>query len=106
MEYYILTVFCLVFFVIVWAVADGITNVPYSGISFLTGATTSIICGYLGMRIAVYANVRTTYMAITTDETDDTKYEDSFKTAFRAGSVMGFLLTSIGLLFLYILLLI
>jgi Na+/H+-translocating membrane pyrophosphatase len=45
-------------------------------------------------------------MAITTDETDDTKYEDSFKTAFRAGSVMGFLLTSIGILFLYCLILI
>jgi inorganic pyrophosphatase len=60
MEYYILTVFCICFFVVVWGVADGFNNVPYSGISFLTGATTSIICGYLGMKIAVYANVRTT----------------------------------------------
>jgi len=61
------------------------------------GATTSIICGYLGMKIATYANVRTTFMAATNDASDNTTYEAAFKTAFRSGTVMGFLLTSIGL---------
>jgi Na+/H+-translocating membrane pyrophosphatase len=75
---------------------------PWSTLAFFVGAITSIICGYLGMKIATYANVRTTFMAITNDENDETVYEGAFKTAFRAGSVMGFLLTSIGLLFLYI----
>lgn len=41
------------------------------------------------MKIAVYANVRTTFMAVTLDENDDSKYSDAFKLAFRAGMVMG-----------------
>jgi len=49
------------------------------------------------MKIATYANVRTTFMAATNDASDNTTYEAAFKTAFRSGTVMGFLLTSIGL---------
>lgn len=43
---------------------------------------------------------------MTQDENDDTKYEDAFKLAFRSGMVMGYLLTSIGLVVLYIMFLI
>lgn len=68
-----MAVFCLLFGIVVWLVADGPSQVPYSAISFIIGAVTSIVCGYLGMKIAVYANVRTTYKAITTDENDDSK---------------------------------
>jgi inorganic pyrophosphatase len=32
----------------------------YTTVAFLVGGTTSIIAGYIGMRIAVYTNVRTT----------------------------------------------
>jgi len=41
------------------------------------------------MSIATYANVRTTFLAMTLNENDDSKYNDSFKNAYRAGSVMG-----------------
>jgi len=39
-------------------------------------------------------------MAITNDSSDDTTYAAAFRTAFRSGTVMGFLLTSIGLVVL------
>lgn len=65
-------------------------------ISFLVGCTTSIVAGYIGMSIAVFANSRTAVKS----------YEgvgSGFKTAFRAGSVMGFALVSLGILVLVIL---
>jgi len=37
------------------------TNFPYTATAFLIGAITSIIAGYVGMRIAVYTNTRTTF---------------------------------------------
>lgn len=39
--------------------ADEIKNGLFSMIAFVLGATTSILCGYLGMKIATYANART-----------------------------------------------
>jgi hypothetical protein len=36
-------------------------------------------------------------MAMTLNENDDSKYNDSFKLAYRAGSVMGYVITSGGL---------
>ena len=37
------------------------SNFPYTATAFLIGAGTSIVSGYIGMRIAVYTNNRTTY---------------------------------------------
>lgn len=37
------------------------TNFPYTAIAFLVGSGTSILAGYVGMRIAVYTNTRTTF---------------------------------------------
>ena len=65
-----------------------------SALAFLLGGSTSILCGYIGMVIAVYSNARTATMC-------QVSWTDGFNTAFRAGSVMGFCLTSIGLLILY-----
>ena len=65
-----------------------------SAFAFVIGGGTSILCGYIGMSIAVYANARTATMC-------QVSWTDGFNTAFRAGSVMGFCLTSIGLLILY-----
>lgn len=36
----------------------------YATISFVVGAYTSILCGFIGMRIAVVSNYRTTYKCI------------------------------------------
>ena len=52
--------------------------------------------GYLGMKVAVYSNARTTVSA------QKSGWTACFNTAFRAGAVMGFALCAAGLLMLYI----
>ena len=71
-----------------------------TALAFFIGACTSILCGYLGMRVAVYSNVRTTIAAMRPG------YEDSFNTAMRAGNFMGYFLTSFGIFMLYSVLLV
>ncbi len=52
------------------------------GVSFIIGAFTSAFAGYLGMKIATKANVRTTQAA-------RTSLAQALKVSFTAGSVMG-----------------
>ncbi|CAD6238579.1 unnamed protein product [Miscanthus lutarioriparius] len=72
-----------------------LANAVFSSVAFLLGAATSVVSGYLGMRIATYANARTTLEA-------RRGVGAAFTTAFRSGAVMGFLLASLGLLVLYV----
>lgn len=72
-----------------------LANAVFSTISFLLGALTSVLSGYLGMKIATYANARTTVEA-------RKSVGKAFILAFRSGAVMGFLLAANGLLVLYI----
>ncbi|KAL2338436.1 hypothetical protein Fmac_012882 [Flemingia macrophylla] len=67
----------------------------FSTVSFLLGGITSLVSGFLGMKIATYANARTTLEA-------RKGVGKAFITAFRSGAVMGFLLAANGLLVLYI----
>ena len=67
----------------------------FSTIAFMLGAITSVVSGFLGMKIATYANARTTLEA-------RKGVGKAFITAFRSGAVMGFLLAANGLLVLYI----
>ncbi|KAL8502673.1 hypothetical protein ACS0TY_021706 [Phlomoides rotata] len=67
----------------------------FSTVSFLLGAITSLVSGFLGMKIATYANARTTLEA-------RKGVGKAFIIAFRSGAVMGFLLAANGLLVLYI----
>ena len=55
-----------------------------AGVAFLLGAVLSGAAGYVGMKIATYANVR---VAHTADETRNVG--KTLQTAFRGGSVMG-----------------
>lgn len=71
----------------------------FTAIAFVLGAVTSILSGYIGMRVAVYSNVRTTISA------QKAGWSDCFNVAFRAGGVMGFVLCSLGIAVLYIALL-
>ena len=43
--------------------APGMANGFFSAVAFLTGALTSIVSAYLGMKIATFANARTTLEA-------------------------------------------
>lgn len=66
-------------------------------VSFLVGGATSILSGYIGMKIAVYTNVRTAC------EAQSRSYRPAFNAAFRGGAVMGFSLCGLALLVLYLL---
>jgi Na+/H+-translocating membrane pyrophosphatase len=68
----------------------------YTTIAFVLGAITSTVSGYFGMQIATFTNTKVAYMA-------QSSLEEGFKVAYRAGCVMGFFLTSLGLLVLTIL---
>ncbi|KAG6533010.1 hypothetical protein ZIOFF_006870 [Zingiber officinale] len=72
-----------------------LANAVFSTVAFLLGAITSLVSGFLGMKIATYANARTTLEA-------RKGVGKAFITAFRSGAVMGFLLAANGLVVLYI----
>lgn len=55
-----------------------------AGVAFIIGATMSECAGFIGMKIATYANVRVTNKARLTKNLGET-----LKVAFRGGSVMG-----------------
>jgi Na+/H+-translocating membrane pyrophosphatase len=71
------------------------TNFPYTATAYLIGSGTSILAGYIGMRIAVYTNTRTTYNCCISEH-------DGFMTAFRGGQVLGFCLVGLALLILHL----
>lgn len=67
-EYSIMGVFILVFSLVVFFLVDFYGNKLeglhfYCTSAFVAGAITSILCGLIGMKIAVASNYRTTYMA-------------------------------------------
>jgi len=98
-EYRICAVFLVIFAIIVLCLISWGTGSWdqgfYTMIAFLMGGVTSILAGFIGMRVAVFSNVRTTVGAISPG------WKETFNAAFRAGGVMGFALTGLGLLMLY-----
>merc|ERR1712195_174706 len=71
-----------------------------TSISFVVGALTSLVAGYIGMTVAVYSNTRVTVEAV---KPGSEGWRGSFNAAFIAGSVMGFALCGLALIVLYIL---
>lgn len=106
-EYKIMAYFMVLFGAVVYVIVDILgareeTQTryrPYATCAFLIGSITSIFCGYIGMKIAVVANYRTTYKAIDS-------LEEAFQVAFRAGCVMGFGMVSLSLFVLVTLMLV
>jgi H(+)-translocating pyrophosphatase len=99
-EYVWLGVFMIGFACLLLLLLGLVHNWPaaiFTTISFLCGCLTSIVSGFIGMRIAVYTNARTALSA-------QRGFEWAFDTAFKGGAVMGFALVSLGLAVLYILL--
>ena len=86
----------LVFTLVSWGTGWDFARGSFTALAFLLGAGTSMGSGYLGMKVAVYSNVRTTVSA------QSPGYTACFNTAFRAGAVMGFALCGLGLLMLYL----
>jgi H(+)-translocating pyrophosphatase len=86
----------IIFFLVSWGTGWDTARGFLTSLSFVLGALTSMACGYLGMKVAVYSNVRTTISA------QKPGWTKCFNTAFRAGAVMGFALCGFGIAMLYI----
>lgn len=63
---------------------------------FLAGASTSLVCGAVGMAIATYGNARTTLSA-------KRGLKPAFITAFTAAQTFGIFLPTFGILVVYLL---
>jgi inorganic pyrophosphatase len=104
-EYQICAVFVVCFALVIFvlislgqSVKDGVLTM----IAFITGALTSMLSGYIGMRVAVFSNARTAKAAA--EHKGSEQYTKAFNMAFRAGGCMGFCLCSLGILVLWVLL--
>ena len=78
---------------VIVAVVLGLLVSWQAGVAFLVGATMSECAGFIGMKIATYANVRVTNTAKETKHIGKT-----LKVAFRGGSVMGLCVAGFALL--------
>ena len=93
-EYLALVPFVIVVAVILGVLIDWLTldrAVPGTAISYLAGTFCSAFAGYVGMNIAVRANVRTAAAAMR-------GLNPALRVAFSSGSVMGLTVVGIGLL--------
>jgi H(+)-translocating pyrophosphatase len=86
----------VIFFLISWGTGWDKMRGFLTALSFVLGAVTSMAAGYLGMKVAVFSNVRTTVSA------QKPGWTACFNTAFRAGAVMGFALCGLGIMMLYL----
>ncbi len=89
-EYKVLIVF-VVCVAILLAVSADESSSPLVGVSFVVGAFTSALAGFIGMRVATKANVRTTNAA-------RTSLGRALEVAFAGGSVMGMGVVGLGVL--------
>mgnify|MGYP002852560465 FL=1 len=87
-EYKVLVLVVLIVAAIVWLALDW-----YVAVALLIGSLMSALAGFIGMKIATYANVRVTNEARKTENIGQT-----LKVAFRGGSVMGLCVGGFALL--------
>ncbi len=100
-EYSVLIVFVIAVAALLgWAGANqGESSSPLIALSFVAGAFCSALAGFIGMRVATKANVRTTNAA-------RTGLGQALEVAFAGGSVMGMGVVGLGVLGLSILLIV
>ncbi len=95
-EYKVLAIFVVCVAVLLAVTANSETSSPLVGLSFVLGAFCSALAGFIGMRVATKANVRTTNAA-------RTSLGKALEVAFTGGSVMGMGVVGIGVLGLSVL---
>src|SRR3989338_406441 len=87
-EYKAMGIFIVVMGIIILLFLDhpktaNINEGPFTAIAFVSGSVISILAGFIGMRIATKANVRTAQAA-------RTSLAKAFDVAFKSGTVLGF----------------
>lgn len=98
-EYSVIIPFVLVVSVLIYLFVDtGVTNLqagvfkgPFTAFSYLVGACASGLAGFVGMRTATMANVRTT-------EAARTSLTKALRISFYSGSTMGLAVVGLGIL--------
>ncbi len=95
-EYKVLAIFVVCVATLLAFTANSETSSPLVGLSFVLGAFCSALAGFIGMRVATKANVRTTNAA-------RTSLGKALEVAFTGGSVMGMGVVGIGVLGLSVL---
>ncbi len=90
-EYKILAIFVICVAVLLGVTANSETSSPLVAVSFIFGAFCSALAGFIGMRVATKANVRTTNAA-------RTSLGRALEVAFAGGSVMGMGVVGLGVL--------
>lgn len=95
-EYKILAIFVICVAVLLGVTANSETSSPLVGVSFILGAFCSALAGFIGMRVATKANVRTTNAA-------RTSLGKALEVAFAGGTVMGMGVVGLGVLGLSVL---
>ena len=95
-EYKIIAIFCIFMALIIIFFVESNLGEFWTTVAFLTGCVTSIISGYIGMRVAVFSNYRCCFSSYKS-------MARGFRVAYRAGLVMGFCLCSLGILVLLML---
>lgn len=98
-EYIYLSGFIVVFGVILFFTVEPVFGTFYTTAAFAIGGFTSIISGYIGMRIAVFTNVRTTK-----ESAED--IQNGFVVAYRGGQVLGFVLVGLALFILQLIIIV
>ena len=90
-QYTGVAIFFAVMFVILLILAIAGFLTPFVPVAFLTGGFFSALSGFIGMKIATYANGRTANSA-------SKSLSAGLRIAFSAGGVMGFVVVGLGLL--------
>jgi K(+)-stimulated pyrophosphate-energized sodium pump len=90
-EYKILFLFVVIIAILLAVSANNKDSSPIIAVSFLVGAFCSALAGFIGMRVATKANVRTTNAA-------RTGLANALQVAFIGGSVMGMGVVGLGVL--------
>ncbi|NQV38028.1 MAG: sodium/proton-translocating pyrophosphatase, partial [Candidatus Marinimicrobia bacterium] len=98
-EYRILAIFIVAVAVLLGLANTGAGKSPLVAVSFIVGALTSGLAGFLGMRVATKANYRTAQAA-------RTGLSKALGVAFAGGSVMGLSVVGLGVIGLSVLFLI
>lgn len=90
-EYKVLAIFVVCVALLLGFTANSESSSPLVGVSFVLGAFCSALAGFIGMRVATKANVRTTNAA-------RTSLGKALEVAFAGGSVMGMGVVGLGVL--------
>lgn len=90
-EYKILSIFVVLVAILLGVTANSDTSSPLVALSFIFGALSSGLAGFIGMKVATKANVRTTNAA-------RTSLGKALEVAFSGGSVMGLSVVGLGVL--------